>query len=95
MELNNKVFIVAELSANHNGSLDIALETIRAAKRAGADAIKLQTYTPDTITLDSEKEDFVIRNGSIWDGQKYYDLYKKAYHPWNWHKKLFEKKLIN
>ena len=90
LELNNKVFIVAELSANHNGSLDIALETIRAAKRAGADAIKLQTYTPDSITLDSEKEDFVIRNDSIWDGQKYYDLYKKAFTPWSWHKKLFE-----
>ena len=90
LELNNKVFIVAELSANHNGSLDIALETISAAKRAGADAIKLQTYTPETITLDSEKEDFVIRNGSIWDGQKYYDLYKKACTPWNWHKQLFE-----
>lgn len=81
-------FILAELSANHNGSLENALETIRAAKRAGADAIKLQTYTPDTITIDCDKEDFKIK-GSIWDGKKLYDLYKEAYTPWEWHKELF------
>ena len=85
----DKIFIVAELSANHNGSLDIAKETIKAAKRAGADAIKLQTYTPDTITIDCEKDDFIIRNNSIWDGQKYYELYKSAYTPWEWHEELF------
>ena len=85
----NKVFIVAELSANHNGSYQIAVETIRAAKRAGADAIKLQTYTPDTITLDSNREEFIIKSNSIWDGQKFYDLYKQAYTPWVWHKDLF------
>ncbi len=83
------VFIVAELSANHNGSLATAIETIHAAKYAGADAIKLQTYTPDTLTIDSNKKDFIINSGSIWDGQKYYDLYKKAYTPWEWHKVLF------
>ena len=72
------VFIIAELSANHNGSLDNALATIKAAKRAGADCIKLQTYTADTITLDSDKEDFVIK-GTIWDGKKLHTLYQEAY----------------
>jgi pseudaminic acid synthase len=83
------VFIIAELSANHNGSLETALETIKAAKRAGADAIKLQTYTADTITLNSNKEDFKISQGTIWDGKYLYDLYKEAYTPWKWHKTLF------
>jgi pseudaminic acid synthase len=89
--MNNKsVFIVAELSANHNQSMQIAIDTIRAAKKAGADAIKLQTYTPDTLTINSDKDDFIINNGSIWDGQNYYELYKTAYTPWEWHKKLYE-----
>lgn len=83
-------FIIAELSANHNGSLETALETIEAAKRAGADAIKLQTYTADTITLDSDKPDFIIQ-GTIWHGRKMYDLYNEAFTPWEWHKKLFDK----
>jgi pseudaminic acid synthase len=83
------VFIIAELSANHNGSLETALATIKAAKRAGADAIKLQTYTADTITLDSDKEDFIIK-GTLWDGRKLYDLYKEAYTPWEWHETLFD-----
>lgn len=91
----NKVFIIAELSANHNGSLDVALETIRAAKRAGADAIKLQTYTADTLTIDCNKKDFIISNGSIWDGMNFYQLYKKAYTPWEWHKQLFEEAKAN
>jgi pseudaminic acid synthase len=85
---NSKTFIIAELSANHNGSLDLAIETIKAAKRAGADCIKLQTYTADTITIDSNKEDFIIKD-TIWDGRKLYDLYKEAYTPWEWHKTLF------
>lgn len=85
-----KVMIVAELSANHGGSLQTALETVRAAKRAGVDAVKLQTYTADTLTLDCDAPDFIINNGSIWDGCRYYDLYKKAYTPWEWHKPLFE-----
>lgn len=85
-----KTFIVAEMSANHNGSKDIALETIRAAKRAGADAVKLQTYTADTITLDCNKDDFQIKQGTIWDGQTMYQLYQKAYTPWKWHEELFE-----
>lgn len=81
---NSPVFIIAELSANHNGSLETALETVRAAKRAGADCIKLQTYTADTITINSRKEDFMIK-GTIWDGKNLYDLYQEAYTPWEWH----------
>jgi pseudaminic acid synthase len=86
---NSKVFIIAELSANHNGSIEVALETIKAAKRAGADCIKLQTYTADTITLDSDKEDFKIK-GTIWEGQKLHKLYQEAYTPWEWHQQLFD-----
>ena len=89
--LEKRVFIVAELSANHNGSLEIALETIRAAKRAGADAIKLQTYTPDTLTLNCKTDDFKLHQGTIWDGRYLYDLYKEAYTPWEWHEELFNK----
>jgi pseudaminic acid synthase len=84
------VFVIAELSANHNGSLATAIETIRAAKRSGADAIKFQTYTADTLTLDCDESDFVIKGGTIWDGKKLYDLYKEAYTPWEWHAQLFE-----
>lgn len=86
---NNKCFIIAELSANHGGKLEIALETVRAAKRTGADAIKIQTYTADTITLNSRKEHFKINQGTHWDGQYLYDLYKKASLPWNWHAEIF------
>ena len=85
----SKVMIVAELSANHAGSLQVAIDTIKAAKRAGADAIKLQTYTADTLTLDCNLPDFTINNGSLWDGRTYYDLYKEAYTPWKWHAELF------
>jgi len=85
----SKTFIIAELSANHNGSLEIAIETIKAAKRAGADAIKLQTYTADTITIDCNKDDFIIK-GTIWEGKTLYELYKEAYTPWEWHAELFK-----
>jgi pseudaminic acid synthase len=78
------------LSANHNGSLDVAIETIKSAAKAGADAIKLQTYRPDTMTINCKKNDFVINNGSIWDGDNYFDLYKKAFTPWEWHEELFK-----
>jgi pseudaminic acid synthase len=90
IDSNNMVTIIAELSANHNGSLSRALETISAAKDAGADAIKLQTYTPDTITIDCDNKYFRdLLNGTIWEGRKYYDLYKDAYTPWEWHEELF------
>ena len=87
---DSKVFIIAELSANHNGSLKTALETIRAAKRAGADCIKLQTYTADTITLNHKSHHFKITQGTIWDGNYLYDLYKEAFTPWEWHEELFQ-----
>ncbi len=90
MNLNfKKVFIVAELSANHGNDIKIAIQSIKAAKRAGADAIKLQTYTPDTMTINSKKDDFIVSGGSIWDGESFYDLYKRAFTPWDWHEKLF------
>ena len=88
---NNKPFIVAEISANHNNNIDRALKLIDEAKRAGADAVKIQTYTADTITLNSKNKDFQIRDKkSLWDGKYLYDLYKKGSTPWEWHKKIFE-----
>lgn len=88
--LSDNCFIIAELSANHGGDLEIAKETVRAAKRAGADAIKLQTYTADTITIDVKSDLFKINQGTHWDGQYLYDLYKEAALPWEWHKPLFD-----
>lgn len=90
IDQSSPVFIIAELSANHNGSLDIAIETIRAAKRAGANAIKLQTYTADTLTLNVRNDDFKISGGTLWDDRYLYDLYKEAYTPWEWHQALFD-----
>ncbi len=86
---NNGIYIIAELSANHNGSLQTALDSIKAAKEIGANAIKLQTYTADTLTLNSHKEDFMIKGGTLWDGKSLYALYKEAHTPWEWHKELF------
>ena len=87
---NNKCFIIAELSANHGGDIEIAKETIRAAKRSGADAIKLQTYLPSTMTLQSDKDDFIVKGGTIWDGRSLYELYQEASLPWEWHKEIFD-----
>lgn len=81
-------FIIAELSANHGQDFEVAVKTIHAAKEAGADAIKLQTYTADTITIDSNKECFQVTQGTIWDGTTLYKLYQKAYTPWEWQPKL-------
>ena len=85
---NHPVFIIAELSANHLQDYDRAVEIIRKAKWAGADAIKLQTYTPDTITIDCDNEYFQIKQGTIWDGTTLYKLYEEAYTPWEWQPKL-------
>lgn len=85
----NKTFIIAELSANHNGSKQIALDSIRAAKQAGADAIKIQTYTADTLTLNCNKPDFKVGKG-LWEGETFYSLYQKAYTPWEWHDEIFK-----
>ncbi|EDM47383.1 pseudaminic acid synthase [Marinobacter algicola] len=82
-------YIIAELSANHNGKLETALRIIEEAAKAGADAVKLQTYRPDTITLNSDTEDFRIKGG-LWDGRTLYELYEEAHMPWEWHKPLFD-----
>jgi len=89
-ERKESVFIIAEISANHNQDIEIAKTMIREAKKAGADAVKLQTYTVDTITLDCDNEYFQIKQGTIWDGTTLYKLYKEAYTPWEWHKELME-----
>jgi len=83
-------YVIAELSANHNGRLETALRIIEEAKKAGADAVKLQTYRPDTITLECDNEDFQI-HGGLWDGRTLYELYQEAHMPWDWHKPLFER----
>jgi pseudaminic acid synthase len=84
------VYIIAELSANHNHEFDRAVESIRAAKEAGADAIKLQTYTPDTLTIDCDNRYFQVGSGTIWEGKNLYQLYQEAYTPWEWQPKLKE-----
>ena len=76
------VYIVAELSANHNQDFETAVKLIEAAKDAGADAVKVQTYTPDTITIDVGRPEFKIKGGTLWDGKTLYELYKEAYMPW-------------
>lgn len=89
IDSESPVFIIAELSANHNGSLANAIETVRAAKRAGADCIKLQTYTANTLTIDCDKDDFIIK-GTIWEGKNYFQLYQEAFTPWEWHEELMK-----
>ena len=93
--LSNPPYIIAELSANHNGSLIQAKESIKVAKECGADAIKIQTYTPDSMTINSERNDFKIKSG-LWKGYKLYDLYKDASTPYSWHYELFKyAKILN
>jgi pseudaminic acid synthase len=87
---NHPVFIIAELSANHRQKFELAVETIKAMKESGADAVKLQTYTPDTITIDSDNDYFQIKQGTLWDGKTLYQLYQEAYTPWEWQPKLKE-----
>ncbi|MCX4190248.1 pseudaminic acid synthase [Methylophaga sp. OBS3] len=86
---NQTPYIIAELSANHNGRLETAIRIIEEAQRAGADAVKLQTYRPDTITLNADTDDFKIKGG-LWDGRSLYELYEEAHTPWEWHKPLFD-----
>lgn len=86
----DRTVIIAELSANHGHDIQIAKDTIKAAKNAGADAIKIQTYTPDTITIDCDNDYFQVKQGTVWDGTTFYELYKEAYTPWEWHQELFD-----
>ena len=86
----SKTFIVAELSANHGHRIETALASVRAIAEAGVDAVKIQTYTADTLTLDCRKKDFVVNGGTLWDNTTYYDLYKEAYTPWEWHQAIFD-----
>lgn len=89
---NHKPFIIAEMSGNHNQSLDRALEIVDAAAKSGAHGLKIQTYTADTMTLNIEKPDFIISdNNSLWKGDSLYKLYQKAYTPWEWHKPIFDR----
>ncbi len=85
---DHPVFIMAELSANHLQRFDLAVDTIKAMKEAGADAVKLQTYTPDTITINHDGGRFTLNQGTIWDGKTFYELYQGAFMPWDWHPKL-------
>lgn len=88
----SKPFIIAEMSGNHNQSLNRALAIVDAAAKAGVDVVKLQTYTADTMTIDCDKEDFIINDPkSLWNGKKLYDLYKEAHTPWEWHKPIFDR----
>lgn len=86
----SKTFIILEISANHGHDINIVKKSIKVAKEIGADAVKIQTYTPDTITIDCDNEYFKIDKGTLWDGRNLYDLYKEAYMPWDWHKEIFD-----
>ena len=86
---DNPCFIIAEISANHGHNIEIVKQMIKKAKEAGADAVKLQTFTPDTITLNCSNDYFKIKQGTLWDGKILYDLYKEAYMPWEWYKEIF------
>lgn len=87
---DDKVYIVAEISANHGHDIQIAKDTIKAAKEAGADAVKIQTYTADTITMNCDNKYFQIKQGTLWDGTTLYKLYQEAFTPWEWHEELFK-----
>lgn len=85
---DSPTFIIAELSCNHNGQLAVALETIDAMHEAGADCVKLQTSKPGSITIDCDKESFIVKGGTLWDGKTLYELYQQTYTPWEWHKEI-------
>lgn len=86
---NHKPYVIAEISANHNGSIERAKQSIEMAKKAGVDAIKIQTYNADTMTIDCDSDDFIVKGG-LWNGYKLYDLYNEAHTPYDWHKELFD-----
>ncbi len=86
---DNGVWLIAEISANHNGSLEAALDLVRLAAEAGVDAVKIQTYTADTMTLDCDRAEFKVGGGTLWDGRTLYDLYQEAHTPWDWHEEIF------
>lgn len=88
---DSRVFIIAEMSGNHNQSLSHAIKIVEAAAKSGVDAIKLQTYTADTMTIDSNNDEFLVSGDSIWKGRKLYDIYKSAHTPWEWHKTIFKR----
>lgn len=90
IEDSSPCYIIAEVSANHNQDIDVARDTVIAAADAGADAVKFQTYTPDTLTFDSDSEVFQIDHGTAWDGRTLYSIYSEGYMPWEWHRELFE-----
>lgn len=90
ISIKHRPYLIAELSANHDGNIDKALELIELAKCSGADAVKLQTYTPETMTIDCDSSDFLLKEG-LWQGKSLYELYSQAFTPWEWHTKLFEK----
>ena len=83
-------YVIAEVSANHKQDINIAKDTVRAAAEAGADAVKFQTYTPDTLTFNSDSEIFRIDHGTAWDGRTLYSIYSEGYMPWEWHAELFK-----
>ena len=85
---DSPAFIIAELSCNHDGRLDIALKTIDAMHEAGADCVKLQTSKPGSITIDCDKEPFIVKGGTLWDGKTLFELYQQTYTPWEWHKEI-------
>lgn len=86
---NHKPYVIAEISANHNGSIERAKQSIEMAAKAGVDAIKIQTYNADTMTIDCDSDDFIVKGG-LWNGYKLYDLYNEAQTPYDWHKELFD-----